>query len=509
MTESDNPNDMLRRWGDEPAIVMSGSGRTVSYAELDDRSTRLARVFDEAGLEPGDHVALMLGNRPEFFDVLWAALRSGLYLTPINWHLGPEEAGYIIGDCDAKVFVTSADLGEVAAALGGYSTNLTTRLMLDGSIDGYDDFDDAVASVSGEPRSKERAGTFMLYSSGTTGYPKGIVQKLPAAAFGEGQDTITFLMTGLYGADESSTYLSPAPLYHSAPIGFCSAVHRFGGTALVMERFDAAAALAAIEQYSITHAQFVPTHFIRMLRLPDEVRSKYDLSSLQTVLHAAAPCPVPVKHQMIEWFGPIIEEFYAGSEAFGVTLISSQDWLGHPGSVGRPALGAVHILDEHGDELPTGETGQVWFEATTRFEYNRDPDKTNSAQDDRGWATYGDIGRVDEDGYLYLTDRASNMIISGGVNIYPQEAEMVLSAHADVHDVAVLGVPDDEMGERVKAFIELSEGVDATDAKKAELIDYCREHLAHYKCPKEADFVDELPRMETGKLVKRKLLERS
>ncbi len=508
MTESDHPNDMLRRWGDEPAIVMSGSGRTVSYAELDDRSTRLARVFDEAGLEPGDHVAVMLGNRPEFFDVLWAALRSGLYLSPINWHLGPEEAGYIIGDCDAKVFVTSADLGEVAAGLDGYGANLTARLMLDGTIDGYEDLDDALASVSGEPRSEERAGTFMLYSSGTTGFPKGIVQTLPTAAFGEGQDTITFLMTGLYGADESSTYLSPAPLYHSAPIGFCSAVHRFGGTALVMERFDAADALAAIEQYSVTHAQFVPTHFIRMLRLPDEVRSGYDLSSLRTVLHAAAPCPVPVKHQMIEWLGPIIEEFYAGSEAFGVTLISSQDWLEHPGSVGRPALGAVHILDEHGGDLPTGETGQVWFEATTRFEYNKDPDKTNRAQDERGWATYGDIGRVDEDGYLYLTDRASNMIISGGVNIYPQEAEMVLSAHPDVHDVAVLGVPDDEMGERVKAFIELREGVGATDAKKAELIDYCREHLAHYKCPKEADFIDELPRMENGKLVKRKLLER-
>jgi fatty-acyl-CoA synthase len=242
-----------------------------------------------------------------------------------------------------------------------------------------------------------------------------------------------------------------------------------------------------------------------MLRLPDEVRSRYDLSSLRKVLHAAAPCPVPVKHQMIEWFGPIIEEFYAGSEAFGVTLISSQEWLEHPGSVGRPALGAVHILDENGDELPPGEDGRVWFEATTRFEYNNDPDKTNDAQDHRGWATYGDIGRVDDDGYLYLTDRASNMIISGGVNIYPQEAEMVLSAHPDVHDVAVLGVPDDEMGERVKAFIELREGVEATDVKKAELIVYCRAHLAHYKCPKEADFVDELPRLETGKLVKRKL----
>ena len=507
MTESDNPNDMLRRWGDKPAIVMSGSGRTVTYAELDDRSTRLARVFDEAGLEPGDHVALMLGNRPEFFDVLWAALRSGLYLTPINWHLGPEEAGYIIADCDAKAFVTSADLGEVAAGLDGYSANLTTRLMLDDTIAGYDDFDDTLASVSGEPRSHERAGTFMLYSSGTTGYPKGIVQKLPTAPFGEGQDTITFLMTGLYGADASSTYLSPAPLYHSAPIGFCSAVHRFGGTALVMERFDAADALAAIEQYSVTHAQFVPTHFIRMLRLPDEVRSRYDLSSLRTVLHAAAPCPVPVKQQMIEWFGLIIEEFYAASEAFAVTLISSPDWLEHPGSVGRPALGAVHILDENGGEVPTGETGEVWFETTTRFEYNKDPGKTKQAQDERGWATYGDIGRVDEDGYLYLTDRASNMIISGGVNIYPQEAEMVLSAHPHVHDVAVLGVPDDEMGQRVKAFIELSEGVEATDAEKTELIDYCRAHLAHYKCPREADFVDELPRLETGKLVKRKLLE--
>jgi fatty-acyl-CoA synthase len=243
-----------------------------------------------------------------------------------------------------------------------------------------------------------------------------------------------------------------------------------------------------------------------MLRLPERERSRYDLSSLRTVLHAAAPCPVPVKHQMIEWIGPIIEEYYGGSEAFGVTLISSREWLEHPGSVGRPVFGAVHILDENGGEVPVGETGQVWFEATTRFEYNKDPEKTKQAQDDRGWATYGDIGRVDEAGYLYLTDRSSNMIISGGVNIYPQEAEMVLSAHPDVHDVAVLGVPDDEMGERVKAFIELREGVEGTDATKTEMIAYCRAHLAHYKCPREVDFVDELPRLETGKLLKRKLL---
>jgi long-chain acyl-CoA synthetase len=504
--EPGRPADMLRRNGDRPAVIMAGSGRTVTYAELDDRSTRLARVFDEAGLVPGDRVALMLGNQPEFFDVLWAALRSGLYVTPINWNLGPAEAGYIVEDCEAKAFVTSASLSEVAAGLDPYGAKVSTRLMVGGSIDGYDELDTALAAVSGEPRSDERAGTFMLYSSGTTGQPKGIVQTLPTAPFGAGRDTITMLMSGLYGADESSIYLSPAPLYHSAPIGFCSAIHRLGATALVMERFDAAEALEAIERFGVTHAQFVPTHFIRMLRLPDDVRTTHDLSSLERILHAAAPCPVPVKHQMIDWFGPIIEEFYAGSEGFGVTLISSEEWLEHPGSVGRPAT-AVHILDEAGDELPTGETGQVWFEATTRFAYNNDPEKTDRAQNDRGWATYGDIGRVDEEGYVYLTDRASNMIISGGVNIYPQEAENVLSTHPDVHDVAVLGVPDDDMGERVKAFVELREPAEDPDETAARLTEFCRSRLAHYKCPREVEFVDELPRMETGKLLKRRLLE--
>ena len=308
----------------------------------------------------------------------------------------------------------------------------------------------------------------MLYSSGTTGYPKGIVRSLPDTPFGAGHDAIAMLMTSRYGADEHSVYLSPAPLYHAAPIGFSSAVHRIGATAVVMERFDAAAALGAIEEHAVTHAQFVPTHFIRMLHLPDETRAGFDLSSLERVIHAAAPCPVPIKHRMIEWMGPIVEEYYAGSEAFGVTMISSKEWLEHPGSVGRPGRGAaVHITDDQGTELPVGETGQVWFEATTRFEYHNDPNKTRMVQNDRGWATYGDIGHVDEDGYLYLTDRASNMIISGGVNIYPQEAEMVLSAHPAVHDVAVLGVPDDEMGERVKAFVQLrTEAPDPTPPRR-------------------------------------------
>jgi long-chain acyl-CoA synthetase len=509
MTESDRHEDMLRRHGDQPAVIMAGSGRRLTYAELDDRSTRLARVFDEAGLVRGDRVALMLGNQPEFFEAVWATLRAGLYLTPINWHLGPEEAGYIIRDCEAKAFLTSESLSEMATGLDPYSAAVTIRLMVDGSIEGYHDYDTTLSAVSGEPRTDEHAGTFMLYSSGTTGQPKGIVPPLPTAPFGAGMDTITMLMSGLYGADASSVYLSPAPLYHAAPLGFCSAIHRLGATALVMERFDAAQVLTAIERYGVTHAQFVPTHFIRMLRLPDEVRSAHDLSSLRKVLHAAAPCPVPVKHQMIEWLGPIVEEYYAGSEAFGVCLISSKEWLEHPGSVGRPVMGGVHIVDHSGDEVPTGETGQVWFEATTRFAYNNDPEKTRSAQDERGWATYGDIGWVDEDGYLYLTDRASNMIISGGVNIYPQEAENVLSAHPEVQDVAVLGVPDDDMGERVKAFVELRSPSDDPDATAAELIEFCRGRLAPYKCPREVEFVDELPRMETGKLLKRRLVEQN
>ncbi len=336
---------------------MATSGRTLSYAELDDRSSRLARVFDEAGLQPGDHVALMLGNQPEFFEVVWAALRAGLYLTPINWHLGPVEAGYIIEDCDAKAFVTSADLSEVAAGLGEYSSGVTIRLMVGGSADGYRNYDEALGSVSGEPRTEERAGAFMLYSSGTTGQPKGILPELPTSRFGDGMDTITLLMSGLYGADASSVYLSPAPLYHAAPLGFCAAIHRLGGTVVLMERFDAAGALEAVERHGVTHAQFVPTHFIRMLRLPESVRSAHDLSSLQKVLHAAAPCPVPVKHQMIEWVGPIVDEYYAGSEAFGVCLISSEEWLEHPGSVGRPALGAVHIVDPEGNDRPDRRDG--------------------------------------------------------------------------------------------------------------------------------------------------------
>ena len=503
----EDAHDLLRRHGDRPALVMGGSGERVSFAELDDRSTRLARVFDEAGLEPGDHVAVMLANEPHFYTVIWAALRSGLLLTPINWHLGAEEAGYIIEDCGARAFVTSAPLADVAGELRRWCDGVTVSLMVDGGTQGYSDLDAVIAEVDGAPRRDEVAGGFMLYSSGTTGRPKGILPELPEVPFGVGQDALTTLAALVFGVDESTVYLSTAPLYHAAPIGWSTGVQRLGGTVVCMERFDAAATLEQIERYGVTFAQFVPTHFVRLLRLPEAKRAAHDISSLTRVVHAAAPCPVPVKQQMIDWLGPIVDEYYAGSEAFGVSLITAEEWLEHPGSVGKPLLGGAHIVGPDGAELPTAETGQVWFETSTSFEYHNDPDKTAGVFDDRGWATYGDVGHVDSDGYLYLTDRVSNMVISGGVNIYPQEAENVLAVHPAVEDVAVIGVPDAEMGERVKAFVQLREPAVDPARQAADLVEHCRAELAHYKCPRELEFVTELPRMDNGKLLKRKLLE--
>jgi acyl-CoA synthetase (AMP-forming)/AMP-acid ligase II len=503
------PNELLRRRGDAVAVVMAGSGACRTYAELDDRSTRLARAFDEAGLVAGDHVAVLLHNGPEYFDAVWAALRSGLYLTPINWHLGPAEAGYIIEDCDAKALITSAAMRDVVRELAPSSARLEVRLSVGGGIEGYDDLDEALDRVPDAPRQDEREGQLMLYSSGTTGWPKGILPPLPRSPFGAAKGGITPVAAGLYGMDESSIYLSTAPLYHAAPLGWTIAAHRLGATAVVMERFDAAASLEAIERHAVTHAQFVPTHFIRMLQLPDDVRTGVDLSSLQKVIHAAAPCPVPVKHRMIEWLGPIVDEYYAGSEGFGYCNITAEEWLRHPGSVGRSVLGAIHIVDETGAELGPGETGQVWFDATGQFEYHNDREKTRMATDPRGWATYGDVGHVDDDGYLHLTDRASNMVISGGVNIYPQEAENVLAVHPEVHDVAVLGVPDPEFGERVKAFVVAVRRPRDPEHLAAAPIEHCRSQIAHYKCPRELVFVDELPRLESGKLLKRRLLEQA
>jgi long-chain acyl-CoA synthetase len=498
------PGTHARQHPDKPAYVMAGSGEIVTYRQLDERSNQLAHLLRGAGLRRGDSIALMLENHPRFFEICWAAQRSGLYYTAISSRLTVAEAAYIVRDCGARVFVTSSSKAEVAAGLVGATPDVEVRLMLDGTIEGYDAYEEAVAPHPTTPVPDESQGVDMLYSSGTTGQPKGVKVPLPEGAV-DAPSTVLVLGQMLYGFDEDATYLSPAPLYHAAPLRFTMAIHRIGGTVVVMERFDPEDFLRLIDEHRVTHTQLVPTMFVRMLKLPDEVRARYDLSSLRVAIHAAAPCPVPVKERMIEWWGPKIHEYYAGTEGNGFCAISSEEWLEHRGSVGRPLLGELHILDEEGNELPPGDPGTVYFASESQFEYHNDPEKTAASRNERGWSTLGDVGYVDEDGYLYLTDRKAYMIISGGVNIYPQEAENALTMHPKVLDVAVIGVPNEDFGEEVKAIVQPAAGVEAGPDLERELIAYCREQLADYKCPRSVDFRDELPRHPTGKLYKRLL----
>jgi acyl-CoA synthetase (AMP-forming)/AMP-acid ligase II len=488
---------------DRVALVMHGSGVTRTYREIDDAAVRLAHVLRGRGMQTGDHLAVLLDNQPEFYDVVWAAMRIGLYVTPINWHLAAGEAGYIVRDCDATALVATAGLGEVVTAMDGDLAAVTTRISVDGDLPGFERYDDVVAGVRTIPVADEREGGWMFYSSGTTGQPKGILPPLQEGDLGA-VSFLTRLLTGLFGFTKDTVYLSPAPLYHAAPAGWTVGTQRLGGTAVVMERFDPIELLAAIERHRVTHVQLVPTHMIRLLKLTQEERSRFDLSSLQLVVHAAAPCPVEVKQACLDWLGPIVHEFYSGSEGAGFCYIGPEDWLAHPGSVGKSMTGAIHIIGPEAEELAIGEEGEVWFETNRTFEYHRDPEKTKAVWDPRGWSWLGDVGRVDDEGYLYLTDRASNMIISGGVNIYPREIEDVLVMHPAIDDVAVIGTPDADMGEHVTAFVLLSPEAAATEA---ELIAWCRDRLSHFKCPREVRFVDALPRLPTGKLLKRLLLQ--
>jgi acyl-CoA synthetase (AMP-forming)/AMP-acid ligase II len=490
---------------DKAALVMHPSGEVRTYREIDEAAARLAVVLRERGLQTGDHLAVLLDNQPEFFDVVWAAMRTGLYVTPINWHLAAAEASYIIADCDATALIASARQAEIVAAMDDTDlAAVTTRIAVGGDIDGFERYEDVVEGVAPGPVPDERDGFWMFYSSGTTGKPKGILPPLVETDLGA-KSFLTALVGGLFGFTADTVYLSPAPLYHAAPAGWTTGTQRLGGTAVVLERFEPVELLAAIEQHRATHVQLVPTHMIRLLDLSEAERSRYDLSSLQMVVHAAAPCPVEVKRRFIDWVGPIVHEFYSGSEGAGFCYIGPDDWLAHPGSVGRSMTGTIHIVGEDRQELPVGEEGEVWFETTRTFEYHRDAEKTAGAWDDRGWSWMGDIGRVDEEGYLYLTDRASNMIISGGVNIYPREIEDVLVVHPAVADVAVLGTHDPDMGEQVTAYVQLHDGFEPGRAMAAELIGYTRDRLSHFKCPREVRFVDSLPRLPTGKLLKRLL----
>jgi fatty-acyl-CoA synthase len=495
---------------ERPAIIMAGSGLVVTHGELDERSNRLARHLRQAGLRPGDHLAVFLENHPAYLEVIWAALRSGLYLTTVNRYLTAGEAGYIVDNCDARALVTSAGLEAVARELPGRAPGCAVRLMADGTADGYASYEEALAAAAPQPLPEEPLGELMPYSSGTTGQPKGIVRPLSGAPASAGLPFVG-LLAQLFGFDERSVYLSTAPMYHSAPLAFTIATTALGGTVVMLERFDPSEALAAMAQHGVTHSQWVPTMFTRLLRLPVEERTAFDLSAHRVAIHAAAPCPREVKEQMFGWWGPILHEYYGGSELNGLTYVGPADWLSHPGTVGRPILGQVRICDESGRELPVGEVGLVYFELpAVPFAYYKDETKTRSAQNPLHptWTTLGDMGRIDEDLYLYLTDRASFMIISGGVNIYPQEIEDCLVLHPAVEDAAVIGVPSEEMGEEVKAVVQLRPGVEPRPALEKELLAYTRDRLAHYKCPRSVDFVPELPRLPTGKLYKLALRER-
>jgi long-chain acyl-CoA synthetase len=491
-----------------PAIIMGGSGSFLSYRELNDRSNRVARLFWDAGLRFGDHVAVLMENRPEFFEVCWGAQRSGLFYTCINWHFNADEAAYIIDDCDAQVLVVSEMFGAVASELLDKMPNVKVRLVVgEHGLDGYDSYVAARDRFPAEPLAEELEGSRMLYSSGTTGRPKGVKYKIARQRVGE-QPAEMGMMTTVWRMGPDTVYLSPAPLYHSAPLFYCMSTLRLGGTAVVMEQFDPEDALALIEKYRVTHSQWVPTMFVRMLKLPDDVRARYDLTSLEVAIHAAAPCPVEVKRRMIEWWGPVLHEYYAGTEGNGFVYCNSEMWLSHPGTVGLPIACTIHIVGDDGEELPTGESGTIYFEGGNSFEYHNDPEKTASSRRGNGWSTLGDVGYLDEGGYLYLTDRKAYMIISGGVNIYPQEAENVLISHPDVIDVAVFGVPNDEFGEEVKAVVQpvvIPVDDEASDALARDLIAFCRSQLADVKCPRSIDFREELPRHPTGKLYKRLL----
>ena len=489
---------------DHPAMIMAGSGETVTFGEMDAYANRFAQLLRARGLERGDHFAVLMENNVHYLQVVWGSQRAGTMMVPISTRLTAPEIAYILKDAGAKFLLTSTHYAEAIAGIRNECPDLP--LLIVGG-EGDEDYEAALAAQPSEPIADQAPGQYMLYSSGTTGRPKGVKPAPP-----EDDDILAInplvglaVMGAGMPADGSMVYLSPAPLYHAAPIGWCTTAQRLGGTVVVMEKFDPEHALETIEKYKVTDSQWVPTHFVRMLKLDPEVRTRYDLSSHQRALHAAAPCPVPIKREMIEWWGPIINEYYAGSEGIGMTLIKAEDWLTHPGSVGKAIHGTLHVCDAEGDELPAGQDGLLFFENDQIPTYHNDPEKTREAMHPKGWMTLGDIGHVDEDGFLFLTDRKSHMIISGGVNIYPQEIENLLVTHDKVMDAAVIGAPCPDFGEKVVAVVQPMDMAEAGDALEAELRDFLTPSLAKIKMPKLFDFRPQLPREANGKLYKREL----
>jgi acyl-CoA synthetase (AMP-forming)/AMP-acid ligase II len=492
---------------DALAVLMADTGESLSYAQLDARSNRLAHALGAAGLRAGDHLAIFLPNDLRYMEVVWAAQRSGITFTPISSMLTRSELEYIVEDCGANALITAAKLSDAVVGLAEAPKGLRLRLSVGGGIAGFEDYETALAAHSDSPHVAEVMGYEIMYSSGTTGRPKG-VKRAGGATPPWNAPTYFPLYRDAFGFTAGMVWLSTGPLYHAGPMAGCQATHAAGGTTVIMERFDPEFALELIERHRVTHAQWVPTMFTRMLKLPEAIRSAHDLSSMEVAIHGAAPCPRAVKAAMIEWWGPVLFEFYSATEGLGMTLISSKEWIERPGSVGRPLFGEPHIVDDEGNVVGPGEIGTIYFSGGYPFEYSGNPEQTKAAHDERGWTTVNDVGYIDEDGYLYLTDRKAFMIIAGGVNIYPQEIEDALTLHELVADVAVIGVPNDDLGEEVKAVVILADGVTPSPEVTEELLAFCRASLARVKVPRSIDFVDSLPRLPTGKLQKGLLRER-
>ncbi|MFN3516757.1 MAG: acyl-CoA synthetase [Novosphingobium sp.] len=500
-----HPSIHAKTQPDRPAIIMAGSGETITFAELDRRSNQVAQLLRSRGIKIGDTVALCMENHPWFFCLTWGFQRSGVHYVGISSRLTPPEIAYILKDSGARILFGSAYLAETLDEVARLAPEVE-QLRFD--TPGPLSAEDALAAMPDTPIADERAGVDMLYSSGTTGRPKGVKIPLPEDPDIAQANALVGLTMMAFGIKPDSVYLSPAPLYHAAPLRWSMTIQKLGGTVVVMEKFDPEAALAAIEKYKVTDSQFVPTHFVRMLKLPEEVRRKYDVSTLKCAIHAAAPCPVPVKQAMIDWWGPVIYEYYAGTEGNGFTFVTSQEWLQKPGTVGKALTGIVRVCDENGDEVPRGTEGQIFFEPTegmVPFEYHNDPEKTRDSRNKHGWTSLGDVGYQDEDGYLFLTDRKSFMIISGGVNIYPQEIENLLVTHPKVADAAVIGAPDPDFGERVVAVVQPLNMAEAGPALAEELTAFLAPQLSRVKMPRQIDFREQLPRELTGKLYKRLL----
>ncbi len=503
-------DERVRETPDEIAMYLvdtQGVAQTRTWAELDERAGRIARWLVAQGLEAGDNVGILMENNLAVFDIAWGARRAGLYYTPINIHLTPAEAAYVLGDCGAKRLFTTAAKADLAREISALQPDSAIPTYSVGEpVPGLPSLDAELAAIDlGTPLPERPLGRDLLYSSGTTGLPKGVRRAMVPFERRDQEEPETTAWRRSYGFSSDTVYLSPAPFYHAAPLRYLMRTTEIGGVGVALRKFDARVALQAIQDFRVTHSQWVPTMFVRMLDLPEDERKRYDLSSLKVAIHAAAPCPVHVKRAIIDWFGPVVYEYYGGSETVGLTAIDSADWAAHPGSVGKAILGELHIVDDEGNELPPNEVGTIYFSGGPRFEYHNDPEKTRKAYNDKGWGTYGDLGHVDEAGYLYMSDRRVDLILSGGVNIYPAEIEGALMQHPAVEDAAVIGAPDADFGESVLAVVQLHAGQPGDETMAETLAAHCREHLAGMKVPRRFVFDHPLPRLESGKLLRRRL----